>query len=46
LWLEAEITSAMNLLLSEKEPIIKKRQLMRTIFGDYRKMMKIHKWIN
>jgi hypothetical protein len=35
-----ESNSALAILKSDKEPIVKKRQLMHTIFGDYRKLMK------
>ena len=35
-----ESNSALAILKSDKEPMVKKRQLMYTIFGDYRKLMR------
>lgn len=35
----AEALQAIRTLRSDKAPLVKKRQLMRTMFGDYRKKM-------
>lgn len=34
-----EALRAIKVLRSDKAPLVKKRQIMRTIFGDYRKKM-------
>ena len=41
----AESNSALDVLTSDKTPMVKKRQLMFTIFGDYRKLMRDPKFL-
>ncbi|KAM3144918.1 hypothetical protein pb186bvf_002923 [Paramecium bursaria] len=38
-----ESTEVISLLESDKQPMIKKRLIMKQIFGDYRKLMKVYK---
>ena len=38
--LVSESSSVLSILTSTKEPLVKKRQLMYTVFGDYRKLMR------